>query len=466
MRIAVAMSGGVDSSVAALLLKEAGHEVDRPLDAALGPLAANRPDRPVLHARRPRRMPAGWPGRSGIRHYVLNLEEEFRRDVVRPFVGVVSRGRDADSRARPATRRSSSRRSGSARAPSAARPWRPATTPRRARRRTAVPVLRKGIDPAKDQSYFLYDLTAEQLAAARFPVGELTKAEVRAQARRANLPTADKEESQEICFVPPGTRAGEFVAATRAGPRPDASAAGPGRARGRRAARVSAPTQGHFRYTIGQRRGIGVAATERLYVLAVDAAANRVVVGPGPGPGDARGARRRGAASLRPRPRREPFRAGVRIRHRAPEVPATVTPGRDGTARVDFDVPGPRRRARAVLRVLRRRRRAGRGSDSKRSGSTSTADSASSSACRVDFRHRHLEVGADLPVAALVELDVLLQGAEELLGVIRRREHAGQHLDVGPAGHRAPEVEDELGRIVEDVREVDVVPLARSLRRS
>ncbi|HWZ84794.1 MAG TPA: aminomethyltransferase beta-barrel domain-containing protein, partial [Thermoanaerobaculia bacterium] len=196
-------------------------------------------------------------------------------------------------------------------------------------------VLRKGLDPEKDQSYFLYDLTPEQLAAARFPVGGLTKTEVRAHARRAGLPTADKEESQEICFVPQGTRVGDFVAAhasplgltspPAAGPIEDASGERLG------------THDGHFRFTIGQRRGIGVAASERLYVLSLDAAANRVVVGPGRAL-ETSEATLGGVRFLWETPA-GPLRVGARVRHRAAEVPATVTPGEPGTARVAFDVP-------------------------------------------------------------------------------------------------------------------------------
>jgi tRNA-specific 2-thiouridylase len=196
--------------------------------------------------------------------------------------------------------------------------------------------LRKGADPAKDQSYFLYDLTPEQLAAARFPVGGLTKAQVRAHARRAGLPTADKEESQEICFVPVGVRTGDFVAehAESLGmrlPTLDGSVEDAGGA-------PLGTHAGHYRFTIGQRRGLGIAASERLYVLAVDAAANRVVVGPGEELA-ARDAEVRDLRFPSGRPPGETFRAGVRVRHRAPEVPATVALRRDGTAAVAFDAP-------------------------------------------------------------------------------------------------------------------------------
>ncbi|MFY9549750.1 MAG: argininosuccinate synthase domain-containing protein, partial [Thermoanaerobaculia bacterium] len=210
MRIAVAMSGGVDSSVAALLLEEAGHEViglsmqlwDHSGEPGRSGRCCTLDD--LSDARR-----VAWA--LGIRHYVLDLEEEFRRDVVQPFVASYLSGETpipcsaCNAKVKFATLWERARAIGCEAVATGHYV--------RAERDTAGrAVLRKGIDPAKDQSYFLYDLTLEQLAAARFPVGGLTKAEVRARARRANLPTADKDESQEICFVPSGTRAGQFVA--------------------------------------------------------------------------------------------------------------------------------------------------------------------------------------------------------------------------------------------------------------
>jgi tRNA-specific 2-thiouridylase len=188
--------------------------------------------------------------------------------------------------------------------------------------------LKRGVDRAKDQSYFLFTLTQAQLARARFPVGALDKPAVREEARRLGLAVADKHDSQEICFVAAGEHA-DFVAKRAAldgGEIRDAD----GRVLGRH--------EGIHRFTIGQRKGLGISAGIPLYVVDIDAAGSVVTVGP-------RAALERTSLTasrvnwMSGDTPASPVRATVQIRYRHSEAFATVTPLDGARARVDFDSP-------------------------------------------------------------------------------------------------------------------------------
>jgi tRNA-specific 2-thiouridylase len=191
--------------------------------------------------------------------------------------------------------------------------------------------LFRGADPAKDQSYMLHMLGQRELARSLFPVGGMPKTETRAHAERFGLPVTSKPDSQELCFAPSG-EAGNFVrsvapALVRTGEVVDP------------AGRVLAHHDGAFAFTVGQRRGLGVAVGEPAYVLEIDAAANRVVVGPGkllarPGLEADRVSWVSGAP-----PVDTPFEADVRIRYRGDDVPAVVEADGEARVRVEFRTP-------------------------------------------------------------------------------------------------------------------------------
>lgn len=278
MRIVVAMSGGVDSSVAAALLAEQGHDVvgvsmqlydqsenDEDGSRAFGSccsLSDLNDARRVAHA-------------LGIPHYVVNLEKQFSDQVVANFVHEYTHGRtplpcahcNSDLKFATLAERALGFGADVVATGHYARVELDAATGRYR--------LRRGVDPAKDQAYFLFSLTQEQLALAAFPIGDRSKDDVRAYARARRLPVADKPDSQEICFIPDDDYA-SFVAARA----PEATSNGvitdqDGHVLGRHS--------GIHRYTVGQRKGLGLASSPTgapLYVIELKPHDQQVVVGP------------------------------------------------------------------------------------------------------------------------------------------------------------------------------------------
>ena len=323
------MSGGVDSSVAAALLVEQGADVvgvsmqlydQREGGAGHGFGSCCTLD--DLHDAR--RVAAAL----GVPHYIMNFERQFAAQVVSNFVSEYTAGRTplpcarCNSDLKFATLLDRARMLGADTVATGhyARVARDASSGRME--------LWRGLDAAKDQSYFLFSLDQAQLARARFPVGELTKTEVREHARRLGLAVSGKPDSQEICFVPDGDYA-SFVERASGGPSPGPIVSLDGTRVGTHA--------GVHRFTVGQRKGLGLSSTEPLYVLAVDAAERTVVVGPADAL-DQTSAEIGDVNWIAGAPG-SPVRAEVQIRHRHRAARATITPGPDDRARVVFDAP-------------------------------------------------------------------------------------------------------------------------------
>lgn len=266
MKIAVALSGGVDSSVAALILRRDGHEVIG-LTMTLGPLSEGSSA-----------GASGWADASsrvarslGIPHHVVDVGEEFDRSVVAAFVSDYTRGRTPN----PCVVCNSLIKFGRLMREASALGAERLATGHHARVTTESfgtnRALRRGRDVAKDQSYFLYRLTQEQLSRTLMPVGEITKDEARALAAAAGLALADRPESADACFVPSGDIA-SFIE-QRA---PEAARPGPIEDLG---GNVIGEHRGIAFYTVGQRSGLGLSRPLPTYVVAIRPNSNTIVVG-------------------------------------------------------------------------------------------------------------------------------------------------------------------------------------------
>ena len=338
--IAVAMSGGVDSSTAAAILRQRGHSIigltmqlwnQRRLPELQG-------DGPAPH--RCCSLDDVYDARRVAQHlefpfYVVNFEKQFEESVIRPFVNEYLEGRtpipcsSCNSHVKFDELLRTARQIGADRL-ATGHYARVVHNPETNRWE-----LWKARDESKDQSYFLFGLSQEQLARTDFPLGDMTKAGVREIARALQLPVAEKPESQEICFVPTGNYVRFISSYLSEQGRPLESETGEIVSTG---GEVLGRHTGLHQFTVGQRKGLGIAVGRPLYVVALDRPGNRVIVGEDE---ELRGNRCE-VRDVNWIPFEAPagqVRATVKIRHRHDPAEATVTPMASSSAMITFDVP-------------------------------------------------------------------------------------------------------------------------------
>ena len=324
----IAMSGGVDSAVAALLTAEAGYDcigcTMRLYDNADAGISPGRTCCSLDDAEDARSVAR----RLGMPHYVFNFTEEFRRQVIRRFVDSYQRGETPN----PCIDCNRSLKFGTLMDRAAVLGCERVVTGHYARieEREGRYFLKKALDGGKDQTYVLYMLSQAQLARLSFPLGGLTKGEVRRMAADRGFVNAAKPDSQDICFVPDGDYARVIETHTGAPAEPGDFVDREGKVLGRH--------RGIIRYTVGQHRGLGLGWHEPLYVLRVDAPHNRVVLGPR----EALYSRVLTAPAfhwISGASPASPVRCAAKTRYRQQEQPAWAEALPDGGVRVTFDEP-------------------------------------------------------------------------------------------------------------------------------
>ena len=328
MRIVVAMSGGVDSSVAAALLNDAGHDVvglsmqlyDQTKDGHSGSCCTLDD----LHDAR--RTAAALD----IPHYIVNYQSSFNKHVVQNFVSEYAAGRTPI----PCVHCNGELKFSHLLDRATALNTEAVATGHYAQvdhdANSGLYRLRRGVDRGKDQSYFLFSLNQAQLARAAFPVGSLNKTQVRSYARDRNLPVADKPDSQELCFIAKGNHA-NFIETHAATPLHQGNILD-------ESGRILGQHDGVHHFTVGQRKGLKIASSGRLYVTAIDAKSCSVTVG-----------NRKDLESstltastvnwISGAPPKKPLRVTAQIRHRHAEAPAVAHAQEGGRAAVRFDNP-------------------------------------------------------------------------------------------------------------------------------